>query len=82
MTQRDLTETLPNGLVRMPVLWPRNGPVGVLDEDEGGKSTFDSLTLTLSRSGIGCFSNWFHVPDFSKVEPDGWVTVHVGALVA
>lgn len=24
VTQRDLTETLPNGLVRMPVLWPRH----------------------------------------------------------
>lgn len=25
---------------------------------------------------VGCFSNWL-VLYFSKVEPDGWVTVHV-----
>lgn len=29
VVQRDHMETLANGLIRMPVLWPRNGPVGV-----------------------------------------------------
>ena len=61
VAQRGPTQTL-DSLIRMPVLWPRNGPVGVLDED--GSSEVVSIRLHPQRCDTGA-------TDFERTNPLG-----------